>query len=193
VPDDTLIALIVTFGLTLVAFAALATGLTTTQTSALAPLKGNGPVTLGVLVANFAVLPMLTALMLHAFDFTVQATMAFALLSAVAGAPFVAMFTRQGRGDAAYAASMSLILVLMTIPFMPLVYPWMLSWLDVPHESVTTWHLLEPLLCFILLPLCVGLTVKWRYPALADEVAPHCMQIAPIGVELVLRERALGA
>jgi hypothetical protein len=55
VPDDTLIALIVTFGLTFVAVAALAAGQSTTPSSALVPLKGNGRVTLGVLVANFAV------------------------------------------------------------------------------------------------------------------------------------------
>ena len=110
--------------------------------------------------------------------------MAFALLSVVAGAPFVAMFTRLGRGDVAYAATMSLILLLVTIPFMPLVLPWMLTVLHVPHAGVTTWHLLEPLLGFLLLPLCIGLAVRWRYPALAQELAPHFSQVALVGIAL---------
>jgi len=60
-----------------------------------------------VLIANFVVVPLLTWLTLQAFGFAAQATMAFALLSVVAGAPFVAMFTTLGRGDVAYAASIS--------------------------------------------------------------------------------------
>jgi predicted Na+-dependent transporter len=182
--DKTLIVLIVTFGLAFVMFAALAAGLTTSLRSAVVPLKGNALPTIGVLIANFVVVPVLTGLTLWAFGFTAQATMAFALLSVVAGAPFVAMFTKLGHGDAAYAASISLILLLVTIPFMPLVLPWMLSLLNVPHAGVDTWHLLEPLLGFLLLPLLMGLAVRWRYPALAQQLAPHFSQIALIGIAL---------
>ena len=182
--SKTLIALIVTFGLAFVVFAALAAGLTTTLRSAVAPLKGKALPTIGVLIANFVLVPLLTGLTLHAFGFAAQATMAFALLSVVAGAPFVAMFTRLGRGDVAYASTMSLILLLVTIPFMPLVLPWMLTVLHVPHAGVTTWHLLEPLLGFLLLPLCIGLAVRWRYPALAQELAPHFSQVALVGIAL---------
>ena len=180
----TLLILIVTFGLGFVIFAALAAGLTTTPHSVLAPLRGKGLATIGVLVANFVVVPLLTGLTLRWFGFTAQATMAFALLSVVAGAPFVAMFTRLGHGDVAFAASMSFLLLLVTIPFMPLVLPWFLGVLDVPHTHVTTWHLLRPLLWFLLLPLCIGLVVRWRYPALAQELAPHFSQVALVSIAL---------
>ncbi len=182
--SKTLILLIVTFGLGFVIFAALAAGLNVTLRTAVAPLKGRALPTIGVLVANFAVVPLLTGLTLHAFHFTAQATMAFALLSVVAGAPFVAMFTRLGRGDVAYAASISLILMLVTIPFMPLVLPWMLTVLHVSHTPVTTWHLLKPQLGFILLPLGVGLAVRWRYPAVAQKLAPHFGQVALVSIAL---------
>lgn len=182
--SKTLILLIVTFGLAFVMFAALAAGMNVTLRSVAAPLRGRTLPTVGVLVVSFAVVPLLTELTLHAFHFTAQATMAFALLSVVAGAPFVAMFTRLGHGDVAYAASMSLILMMVTIPFMPLVLPWLLSVLHVSQPSVTTWHLLEPLLGFFLLPLGIGLAVRWRYPALAKELAPHFSQVALISVAL---------
>lgn len=94
------------------------------------------------------------------------------------------MFTRLGRGDVAYAASMSLILMVVTIPFMPLVLPWMLTVLHVSHAPVTTWHLLEPLLGFLLLPLAIGLAVRWRHPAVAQELAPHFGQVALVSVAL---------
>lgn len=100
--------------------------------------------------------------------------MAFALLSVVAGAPFVAVIAKIADGDTAFGAAISLILLLVTIPFMPLVLPWLLAALDVAQTSVSTWHLLEPLLWFILLRLGLGLAVKWRYPALAEKAAPHC-------------------
>lgn len=110
--------------------------------------------------------------------------MAFALLSVVAGAPFVAMFTRIADGDAAFAAAISLILLLVTIPFMPLVLPWLLAALNVAQTSVTTWHLLKPLLLFILLPLVLGLAFRWRYPALAEKMAPHLGQVSIVAIAL---------
>lgn len=182
--SNKLIVFIVTFGLAFVIFAALAAGMSTSVREAAASLKGRALPTIGVLVANFAVVPLLTGLTLHAFGFAAQATMAFALLSVVAGAPFVAMFTRLGRGDVAYAASISLIMVVVTIPFMPLVLPWLLTVLHVPHAGVTTWHLLEPLLGFLLLPLAIGLAMRWRYPALAQDLAPHFSQVALVGIVL---------
>ncbi|HEX5121012.1 MAG TPA: hypothetical protein VFW65_37990 [Pseudonocardiaceae bacterium] len=182
--SNTLIALIVTFGLGFVAFAALAAGLNTTIRDAVDPLKGRALPTIGVLVANFVIVPLLTGLTLYAFGFAAQATMAFALLSVVAGAPFVAMFTRLGRGDVAYAASTSLLLLVVTIPFMPLVLPWLLTVLHVSHAPVTTWHLLKPQLGFILLPLAIGLAVRWRYPGLAKELARHFGQVALVSIVL---------
>ena len=179
-----LLALIVTFGLGFVIFAALAAGMTTTVESVVAPLKGSAVPTAGVLVANFVVVPLLTGLTLRLSGFTAQATMAFALLSVVAGAPFVAMFTRLGHGDVAYAGAISFVLLVLTIPFMPLVLPWMLGLLHVPHTPVTTWHLLKPMLWFLVIPLAVGLAVRWRYPALARELAPHLGQVALVSVAL---------
>ncbi|MHC1557980.1 bile acid:sodium symporter family protein [Actinomycetospora sp. C-140] len=179
-----LIIVIVTCGLAFVVFAALAAGLTTELSSVVTPLRGRGRSVLGVLVANFVVVPVLVGLSLAAFGFVAQATMAFALLSVVAGAPFVAMFTGLGRGDAAYATSVSLLQVLLTIPFLPLVLPWMLDVLAVPHAGVTTWHLLKPLLWFILLPLALGLVVRWRYPAVARALAPHLGQVGLVAIVL---------
>ena len=161
-PKPVTLVVIVTFGLAFVAFAAAAAGFNLEIPSGLAPLKGRALPTIRVLIANFVVVPLLTGLTLHAFHFAGQATMAFALLSVVAGAPFVAMFTRLAHGDEAYAAAMSLVLMLVTIPFMPLVMPWMLTELHVAHASVTTWALLKPMLWFILPPLGIGIAVRWR-------------------------------
>jgi BASS family bile acid:Na+ symporter len=179
-----LIALIVTFGLAFVIFAALAAGLNIVVGSTFAPMKGRVVPTIGVLIANFVVIPLLIGLTLHAFGFAAQATMAFALLATVAGAPFVAMFTKLGHGDVTYAGAMSLLLMLATIVFMPLVLPWLLTELHIAHASVTTWHLLKPLLWFILLPLGIGIALRWRYPALAQEMVPHCSQVALVAVAL---------
>jgi BASS family bile acid:Na+ symporter len=161
---------IVTFGLAFVTFAALASGLNLNISATVASLKGRALPTVAVLIANFVVVPLLVGLTLYAFDFTAQATMAFALLSVVAGAPFVAMFTRIADGDAAFAAAISLILLLVTIPFMPLVLPWLLGALNVAQPSVTTWHLLKPLLWFILLPLGLGLAVTLMFVAFWNDV-----------------------
>jgi predicted Na+-dependent transporter len=108
--------------------------------------------------------------------------MAFAVLSVVAGAPFVATFTKLAHGDVAFAGSMSLILMLVTIPVMPLVLPWMLTELHVVHPAVTAWHLLKPMLWFIVLPLAIGVAVRWRHPTIAQGWSPHCMLLALLGI-----------
>lgn len=179
-----LIVLIVTFGLGFVMFAALAAGMTTTAESVIAPIRGNALPTLGLLVANFVLVPLLTGLTLRWFGFTAQATMAFALLSVVAGAPFVAMFTKLGHGDVQFAAAVSFLLLVVTIPFMPFVLPWMLGVLHVPHAPVTTWHLLKPMLWFLVIPLAIGFVVRWRYPGLAQELAPRFSQVALVSIAL---------
>ena len=56
--SKTLILLIVTFGLAFVMFAALAGGMNVTLRSVAAPLKGRALPTIGVLVANFVVVPL---------------------------------------------------------------------------------------------------------------------------------------
>jgi predicted Na+-dependent transporter len=49
---------------------------------------------------------------------------------------------------------------------------------------VTTWHLLKPQLWFLLLPLVIGVAVRWRYPAVARELAPRFLQVALVGIVL---------
>ncbi len=175
-----LIITIVAFGLLFVLSSALANGLTVTIGSVLAPLRSHRLATLGVLVANFVVVPLLVGLTLGWFGFAPQATVAFALVSVVAGAPFVAMVTRQAKGDAAFAASISLVQLVLTVPYMPFVLPWLLALLQT-GVSVTAWSLLKPLLWFIVLPLALGVLVRWRYPVLADELAPHFALLSLVG------------
>ena len=118
------------------------------------------------LIANFIIVPALTLGFLLAFDFNTQATIAFALLCLVAGAPFVAWMTSLDSGDIPYGASASFMLMIGTIIIMPLALPNLLDVLDTNVE-LSRWKLLWPILLFLVVPLVVGLVIRARFPKAA--------------------------
>jgi hypothetical protein len=184
---STLIILIVTFGLLLVLFAALANGLNLNISATMASLKGRALPTVGVLIANFVCCsaPRRTDPLRVPFHCAGDDGIRPALRCRWSTVRCCDCQDRQWRyglrrshipdlapgDDSVHAAGA----------------PWLLAALDVAQTSVSTWHLLEPLLWFILLPLGLGLAVKWRYLALAEKAAPHCGQVSLVAVAFARR------
>ena len=134
------------------------------------PLKENLQLSVFTLVGNFIVIPALVVGFLLAFDFNAQVDLAFCLLALVAGAPFVAWMTGLGGGNVLYGAASSFMLMIVTIVVMPLLLPSLLSWVDSPAQP-SWWDLFGPILLFLLVPLVVGLLVRWRHPQFAMNAA----------------------
>ena len=80
--------------------------------------------------------------------------------------PVRGLADQSGQGEHHVRASLGLMLMLVTVIVMPLALPSVLSLLDT-GASAHTWTLLWPLLLFILIPLAVGLFIRWRWPTLA--------------------------
>ena len=157
---------IVVFGLLFVAAAALANGFSVTPASVWAPIKKNIQLSVFALIGNFVILPALVVGFLLAINLGSQMKIAFGLLALVAGAPFVAWMVSLGKGNVMYGASMSFMLMIFTVAFMPLLLPVELRWMDT-GVSVSTWTLYKPMLLFLLLPLVLGMLYRWRHPDLA--------------------------
>jgi predicted Na+-dependent transporter len=173
---------IVAFGLLFVMAAALANGLSVPLSMVWTELKANRQASILALIGNFVIIPALVVGGLLALDLSTQVTISFALLSLVAGAPFVAWMTSLGKGDVGYAAALSLMLMLVTIAVMPLVLPGMLSTLDT-DVTVSAWRLYWPMLLFIVVPLVVGLLVRARHPDAAKTAASY---LGPLSIAFLL-------
>jgi bile acid:Na+ symporter, BASS family len=178
---------IVAFGLLFVGTAALANGFSVTPAMILGPLKQNAQLSVFTLVGNFIVVPALVVGFLLAFDFSAQVDLAFCVLALVAGAPFVAWMTSLGKGNVAYGAASSFMLMVVTIVVMPLLLPTELSWVDSP-ASPSWWKLFWPLLLFLVVPLVVGMLVRWRHPEFATAAATW---LGPLSIAFLLIHVAL--
>ena len=173
---------IVAFGLLFVMTAALANGLSVTPAMVVGPLRQNVQLSVFALIGNFIVIPAMVIGFFLAVDMNPQVKMAFALLALVAGAPFVAWMTSLGKGNIGYGASLSFMLMIVTIVLMPLALPHVLSWLDTGAKP-STWTLYWPLLAFLLLPLVIGMLVRARHPAFAMQAATW---LAPLSIVFLL-------
>jgi predicted Na+-dependent transporter len=83
-----------------------------------------------------------------------------------------------GKGNIMYGASMSFMLMIITVAVMPLVLPSALTWMHA-DVHVSVWLLYWPMLLFLVLPLVVGMLVRWRHPAFAMNAATY---LGPLSV-----------
>lgn len=139
-------------------------GLNLTLTQILAPLR-NAKLVIGVLIANFIVVPGLAILAARLLPMDTAAGTAVILIGCCAGAPFLPTLAKLAHGDPGLAVGVMVLLMVITVGFAPIVVP-----LAVEGATVSTWDIAQSLLLFMLLPLAVGLFVRARWAAAATAV-----------------------
>jgi len=185
-PGTGLVIVVVTFGLLFVVTASLVWG-GKSSVGGLADLfRKNRRQTVLALLANFVVLPALVFLSLKALNFSAQINAGFALLSMVAGAPFVTIMSKLAKThpqNQEYVSHLAFLEILVTIPYVTIFLPLDLRGLDTGIH-VHDWQILWPLLVFILLPLAIGMFLNARYPELAEEMTKWLAPISLIAIVL---------
>jgi len=102
----------------------------------------------------------------------------FALLSVVAGAPFVTIMSK-----AAKTHDQEFLQILVTMPYAAIFLPLELTGLDTGIH-VGTWLIPWPMLVFILLPLAIGIFLKARDPELAAETIKWLGPVSLLAIAL---------
>lgn len=154
----------------------LSLGLGLTINQILDPLKNVWFVVLA-LVANFVLVPALGWAIAEVFQLDDSLTTGLIIVAAVAGAPFLPKLVQMAKGDVPSAVALMVLIMVVTIAYAPIVIPML-----VPGASVDAWAIAEPLLVMMLLPLAIGLFVKARWQAVADEIIGPVAQISNIGL-----------
>ena len=111
------------------------------------------------LVANFVAVPLLAFVILHVIKLDPAYAIGLVLVAAAAGAPMIIKLTEMSGGDVAFSAGLLVLLIVVSIVYMPLVVP-LLS----PGSEISPWAIANPLVLTMLLPLAVGLLVKRLAP-----------------------------
>lgn len=176
---DTLTQLANVAVLTFVLASMTGLGLSLTVQQVLDALGDRRAVAAGVL-ANFLVAPAIAVAVSRLLGLETDLTLGLLLLGTAAGAPFLPKLTQLARGDVAYSVGLMVVLMVLTVAYVPLVLVPLLDGVD-----VSAWDIARPLLAFMLLPLALALAARARYPD-ASGLAPRLNQVATTSLALGL-------
>jgi len=141
-------------------------GLSLTMKQIIDPLKNPRMVILA-LVANFVIVPILAYAIALIFNLDDSLRTGLILLSTAAGAPFLPKLVDVAKGNIAFSVGLMVLLMVVTIIYLPLVLPLLLG--DV---EVSPWDIAKSLIIMMLIPLAVGLFIKARYDEAAAKMQP---------------------
>ncbi|MGI9645331.1 MAG: bile acid:sodium symporter family protein, partial [Ilumatobacteraceae bacterium] len=133
------------------------------------------------LAVNFVAVPLLAVGIQAVADLDDDLYTGLILVATAAGAPFLPKLAQVAKGDVALSVGMMVMLMVVTIAYMPLVLPLILQ--DV---EVDVWAIARSLIVVMLIPLALGLLSKARWPELADPLQPHMAQASTIAIAFML-------
>lgn len=156
------------------------TGLSLTFQQILDPLH-NIKLVLLALVANFILVPAFALVLLYVFSLPRSLAIGLFILGTVAGSPFVLKLTQAARGDVALAAGLMILLMVVTVIYLPVVLPIFF------HEIETSsLDLIRSMAEIILIPLALGLLVRARYEELAEELRPFIVEVSNLAFLILI-------
>lgn len=158
----------------------LAMGMSMTVKQIIDPLRNVRLLAL-ILVGNFVLVPALAVLLTVILPMGEAQTTALILLGACAGAPFLPKLAQMAKGDLALSVGMMVLLMVVTIFYAPLVLP-----LVLPGAQVDVAAIAQSLILLMLLPLVIGLLVKWRYADTAAEWQSHLSQASTYSLLMLI-------
>ena len=158
----------------------LAVGLSLTVRQILVPLR-NARLVILSLVANFVLMPLAALLIARALRLEQPLAVALLLLGAAAGAPFLPKLAGVAKGNLAFAVGLMVLLMVLTVGYMPLVMPLMLEGVSVDPTQIA-----RSLVMLMLLPLVIGLAVRARYVVAAGRAAPVLNKLSTLSLTIMV-------
>ena len=158
----------------------LAMGLGLKVAQITAPLRNLRLVAMSLL-ANFAVMPLGAILLARVLRLDEPLGVGLLLLGLAAGAPFLPKLAQIAKGDLAFAVALMVLLMVITVGYLPLVLPILL-----PGVSVNPAKIVRSLVLLMLLPLAGALAVNAKLPAAAARAKPLFDRLSSLGLVLVV-------
>ena len=158
----------------------LAVGLSLTLRQIADPLRNVRLVALG-LVANFVLMPLLAVALGRLLRLDPPLGVGLVILGSAAGAPFLPLLAKLSKGNMAFAVGKMVLLMILTVGYMPLVLPYLLEGVSVDAAKIA-----RSLLLLMLLPLGIGLAVKARWEAAAARIKPVLDRVSSVSLVLLI-------
>jgi BASS family bile acid:Na+ symporter len=167
-------------GLLFVVGSMLGTGLSLSVGQIVRPLK-NAPLVILALVANFVLVPLLAYGITKLLPLDEPLEIGLIVLSTVAGAPFLIKEIQAAKADVALGVGLMFLMMIVTIAYVPLVLPRLLSGVE-----VDAWAITKSLIVTMLVPLVIGLLWKSHSADSAQRWTPVMSKVSGVALLLLL-------
>jgi BASS family bile acid:Na+ symporter len=158
----------------------LSMGLSLTVGQILAPLRNYKLIGLALL-ANFVLMPFAALFIARLLHLDQPLGIALLLLGTASGAPFLPLLARISKGNLAFSVGLMVLLMVVTVAYMPLVLPLMLEGVSVDPVKIGS-----SLVFLMLLPLAIGLLVRARLSGLAAKAQPSLSRLSILSLALLI-------
>lgn len=150
-----------------------------------APLRNWRLVALS-LVANFALMPAVAVLLAKLLRLDAPLGIGLLLLGTAGGAPLLPKLAQIARGNVAFAVGVMVLLMVITVGYIPIVLPALL-----PGTSVNPAQIARSLVLLMLLPLGAALAVNAYFPHVAAKAKPPLDKTANISLIILIALQTL--
>jgi predicted Na+-dependent transporter len=153
-------------GLLFVVTSMLAMGMSLTIAQIIEPLR-NARLVILALLANFVLVPALAYGIAAVIPIDDALRTGLIVLATAAGAPFLPKLVQVAKGPIALGVGVMVLLMVVTIAYLPLVLPLLL-----PGVAVDPWAIAQSLVVLMLVPLAIGLLIRAHAAETAVEYQP---------------------
>jgi predicted Na+-dependent transporter len=153
-----------------------AMGLELTSREILTPLKKKWLLLIS-LATNFVIIPLFALFTLVIFPLEPGLAAGLLIVATAAGAPSLPKAMEIIGGNVAYAVGLTLLLILITIFYMPIVLPLLIPGV-IADQSVTAFYLV----LFMLVPLIISMWIREQRPDVAETFYPYVDRISNIAI-----------
>ncbi len=152
----------------------LAMGLSLTIAQILEPLRDLRLVG-KALIANFVLVPLVAYVLVALIPLEQGLAIGLILVGTAAGAPFLPKLVQFSKANIAFGVGLMVLLMVVTIFYVPLVLPLLL-----PGTTVSAGSIATSLVVLLLIPLAIGLLIKRWNGEIADTLQPAFNRISTI-------------
>jgi BASS family bile acid:Na+ symporter len=133
------------------------------------------------LAANFVLMPLAAVGLGRLLRLDPSFAIGLVILGSAAGAPFLPLLAKLSKGNMAVAVGQMVLLMILTVAYMPLVLPLLLEGVSVDAAKIA-----RSLLLLMLLPLGIGLAAKARWEAAAARIKPVLDRVSSVSLVLLI-------
>jgi BASS family bile acid:Na+ symporter len=158
----------------------LAMGMSLTIAQIVEPLRNIRLVVLA-LIANFVLVPALAYVIAAVIPIDDALRTGLIVLAAAGGAPFLPKLVQVARGPIALGVGVMVLLMVVTIAYLPIVLPLLL-----PGVQVDPWAIAQSLVVLMLVPLAIGLMIRANAAETAAEYGPVFTKASSLAIVVLM-------